>query len=63
MVTGVALTLGAQEKTVSNAAADDSSSEEVIIRRSRRAIRLVHLEGNSFLEALRRKLQWRGTYL
>jgi hypothetical protein len=30
---GVALTLGAQEKTVSNAAADDSSSEEVIIRR------------------------------
>jgi hypothetical protein len=33
MVTGVALTLGAQEKTVTNAAADDSSSEEVIIRR------------------------------
>ena len=39
------------------------TGEEVIIRRSRRAIRLVHLEGNSFLEALRRKLQWRGTYL
>jgi len=34
----------------------------VTIRRSRRAVRLVHLQDSSFLEALRRKLQWRGTY-
>ena len=39
------------------------ADDEVIIRRSRRTIRLVHLADNSFLEALRRKLQWRGTYL
>ena len=39
------------------------AGDEVVIRRSRRAIRLVHLAGNSFLEAMRRKLQWRGTYL
>lgn len=36
--------------------------DEVTIRRSRRAVRLVHLKNSSFLEALRRKLQWRGTY-
>ncbi len=39
------------------------AGDEVTIRRSRRTIRLVHLADNSFLEALRRKLQWRGTYL
>ncbi len=37
--------------------------DEVIIRRSRRTIRLMHLAGGSFLQALRHKLQWRGTYL
>jgi hypothetical protein len=26
-------------------------------------VRLVHLKDSSFLEALRRKLHWRGTYL
>ena len=43
--------------------ADLDAGDEVIIRRSRRAIRLMHLADNSFLEALRRKLQWRGAYL
>jgi NAD+ kinase len=43
--------------------AELDAGDEVIIRRSRRTIRLVHLAGNSFLEAMRRKLQWRGTYL
>jgi NAD+ kinase len=37
--------------------------DEVTIRKSSRAIRLMHLADNSFLEALRRKLQWRGAYL
>lgn len=36
--------------------------DEMTIRRSRSAVRLVHLKNSSFLEALRRKLQWRGTY-
>ncbi len=36
--------------------------DRVTIRRSRRVIRLVHLADGSFLEALRRKLQWRGAY-
>ncbi len=39
------------------------SGDAVVIRRSRRAIRLVQLPHSSFLEALRRKLHWRGTYL
>jgi len=39
------------------------AGDEVIIRRSRRAIRLMHLADSSFFEALRHKLQWRGTYL
>ena len=43
--------------------AELEEGDEVTIRRSRHAIRLVHLPGNSFLEALRRKLHWRGTYL
>jgi NAD+ kinase len=37
--------------------------DEVTIRRSSRAIRLMHLADNSFFEALRHKLQWRGAYL
>jgi NAD+ kinase len=36
--------------------------DEVTIRRSHSTVRLVQLKNNSFLEALRRKLQWRGTY-
>ncbi|MGH7953323.1 MAG: NAD(+)/NADH kinase, partial [Limisphaerales bacterium] len=51
--------LSADGRIVAELDADD----EVIIRRSRRAIRLMHLAENSFLEALRRKLQWRGAYL
>jgi len=43
--------------------AELDANDEVTIRRSRRAIRLMHLADNSFLEALRRKLQWRGAYL
>lgn len=43
--------------------AELEENDEVTIRRSRHAIRLVHLPANSFLEALRRKLHWRGTYL
>lgn len=39
------------------------AGDEMTIRRSRRAIRLVQLADSSFLEALRRKLHWRGTYL
>jgi hypothetical protein len=35
----------------------------VVIRRSHRTIRLVQLADGTFLEALRRKLHWRGTYL
>jgi NAD+ kinase len=33
------------------------------IRRSRRSVRMMHLAGSSFYEALRRKLYWRGTNL
>ncbi len=36
--------------------------DEVTIRRSQSTVRLVHLKDSSFLEALRRKLHWRGTY-
>ncbi len=39
------------------------AGEEVTVRRSRQTIHLMQLAGGSFLEALRRKLQWRGTYL
>jgi len=39
------------------------AGDEVTIRRSRRAVRLIHLADSSFLEALRRKLHWRGAYL
>lgn len=43
--------------------AELKAGDEVIIRRSRRAIRLMHLADSSFFEALRHKLQWRGAYL
>ncbi len=43
--------------------AELDAGDEVTIRRSRRAVRLIRLADSSFLEALRRKLQWRGTYL
>lgn len=43
--------------------AELDSGNEVTIRRSRRSIRLVRLGDSSFLEAMRRKLHWRGTYL
>jgi NAD+ kinase len=33
------------------------------IRRSHRTVRMMHLAGSSFYEALRRKLHWRGTNL
>lgn len=39
------------------------NGDEISIRRSRSTVRLVHLADGSFLEALRRKLHWRGTYL
>jgi NAD+ kinase len=39
------------------------NGDEITIRRSQSAVRLVHLANSSFLEALRQKLHWRGTYL
>ncbi len=39
------------------------AGDEVTIRRSRHTVRLVRLANSSFLEAMRRKLHWRGTYL
>jgi NAD+ kinase len=35
----------------------------VTVRRASHAVRLMHLAGSSFFEALRHKLNWRGTYL
>jgi NAD+ kinase len=43
--------------------ADLDAGDEITIRRSHSAIRLMHLADSSFLEALRHKLHWRGTYL
>jgi NAD+ kinase len=43
--------------------ADLDAGDEVTVRRSRSVVRLVHLADSSFLEALRRKLQWRGAYV
>lgn len=40
-----------------------ANGDEITIRRSQSTVRLVHLADGSFLEALRRKLHWRGTYL
>ncbi len=39
------------------------AGDEITIRRSRRSVRILQLANSSFLEALRRKLHWRGTYL
>jgi NAD+ kinase len=39
------------------------NGDVVTIRRSQSTVRLVHLANGTFLEALRQKLQWRGTYL
>lgn len=43
--------------------AELSAGDEIIIRRSRRTVRLMHLEGSSFFETLRVKLHWRGANL
>ena len=40
-----------------------STGDSLIIGRSRRTIRLMHLEGSSFCETLRRKLNWKGATL
>ena len=39
-----------------------AAGDEVTIRRSKSTVRLVRLANSSFLEAMRRKLHWRGTY-
>lgn len=39
------------------------AGDEITIRRSRHSVRLMRLEHGTFLEAMRRKLHWRGTYL
>jgi len=39
------------------------AGDQVVVRRSRATVRLMHLEGSSFFEALRSKLHWRGTTL
>ena len=43
--------------------AELDAGDEVTIRRSRSIVRLVSLPNNSFMEALRLKLQWRGAYV
>jgi NAD+ kinase len=42
--------------------ADLDAIDIVTVRRSTNVVRLVHLADSSFLETLRRKLQWRGAY-
>lgn len=42
--------------------AELDANDEVTVRRSTNIVRLVHLADSSFLETLRRKLQWRGAY-
>jgi len=37
--------------------------ETVTIRRSRRSVNLLHLGNSSFFDTVRRKLQWRGSYV
>jgi NAD+ kinase len=39
------------------------AGDEISIRRSKHAVRLMRLADSSFLEAMRRKLHWRGTYV
>ena len=40
--------------------AELSAGDVVTVRRSRRTVRLMQLANNSFFEALRQKLHWRG---
>ncbi len=40
-----------------------SAGDVITIRRSRRAVRLMHLAGSSFCDTLRRKMHWRGATL
>jgi NAD+ kinase len=40
-----------------------SAGDRITIRRSRQAVRLLHLKGSSFFESLRIKLHWRGANL
>jgi NAD+ kinase len=42
---------------------DLSAGDEITINRSRRTVRLVHLQDSSFFESLRVKLHWRGANL
>jgi NAD+ kinase len=42
--------------------AELDANDKVTVRRSSNRVRLVHLADSSFLEALRRKLHWRGAY-
>ncbi len=42
--------------------ADLDVNDEVTVRRSSSVVRLIHLPNSSFMEALRRKLHWRGAY-
>lgn len=42
--------------------AELDANDTVTVRRSSNVVRLVHLADSSFLETLRRKLQWRGAY-
>lgn len=44
-------------------AAELNVNDTVTVRRSTNIVRLVHLADSSFLEALRRKLHWRGAYV
>ena len=37
-----------------------TTGDLITIKRSRRAVRLMHLAGSSFCETLRKKLHWRG---
>lgn len=43
--------------------ADMDAGDEVTVCRSRSVVRLVSFADNTFLEAMRRKLQWRGAYV
>jgi len=43
--------------------AELDANDTVTVRRSSNVVRLVHLADSSFLETLRRKLQWRGAYV
>lgn len=42
---------------------DLDAGDTVWVRQSRRSVRMMHLAGGSFYQALRRKLHWRGTNL